>query len=82
MNIEIYTTQTCPYCARAKALLQKEGLSYSEIDVSTDADKASEMVERSGQRTVPQIFIDGKSIGGFTELVKLNGAGELLAVPA
>ena len=78
MNIEMYTTQTCPYCASAKALLQKEGLEYTEIDVSTDADKAREMVERSGRRTVPQIFLDGQSIGGFTELLKLNGAGELV----
>lgn len=78
MNIEMYTTQTCAYCIRAKALLKKMDLDYSEIDVSTDADKASEMVKRSGRQTVPQIFLDGKSIGGFTELAKLNSAGELV----
>ena len=78
MNIEIYTSQTCAYCTNAKALLKKEGFDYSEIDVSKDADKAREMVKRSGRQTVPQIFIDGMSIGGFTELVKLNGAGELV----
>ena len=78
MNIEMYTTQTCPYCVNAKALLKQKGLEYTEIDVSKDADKAKEMVERSGYQTVPQIFIDGESIGGFTELIKLNGAGALV----
>jgi glutaredoxin 3 len=78
MTIEMYTSQPCAYCVNAKALLNQKGLDYSEIDISTDANKASEMVKRSGRQTVPQIFIDGKSIGGFTELAKLNGAGELV----
>lgn len=78
MNIEMYTTQTCPYCVRAKSLLKQKGLDYAEIDVSKDADKVSEMIERSGLKTVPQIFIDGQSIGGFMELAELNGAGELV----
>ena len=78
MTIEVYTSQPCAYCVNAKALLKQKGLDFSEIDISTDADKASEMVERSGRQTVPQIFIDGKSIGGFTELAKLNSTGELV----
>ena len=78
MTIEMYTSQTCAYCVNAKALLKQKGLDYSEIDISTDADRASEMIKRSGNQTVPQIFIDGKSIGGFTELAKLNSTGELV----
>ena len=78
MTIEMYTSQPCSYCVNAKALLQQKGLDYREIDISTDADKANEMIERTGNQTVPQIFIDGKSIGGFTELAKLNSTGELV----
>ena len=78
MNIEIYTTKTCAYCVRAKSLLKNIGLAYTETDVSTDTDKAIEIAKRSGQRTVPQIFIDGRSIGGFTELAQLNRAGQLI----
>ena len=78
MTIEMYTSQPCSYCVNAKALLNQKGLDYKEIDISTDADKANEMIERSGNQTVPQIFIDGKSIGGFTELAKLNSTGKLV----
>lgn len=78
MTIEMYTSQPCAYCVNAKALLKQKGLDYSEVDISTDADKANEMIERSGNQTVPQIFIDGKSIGGFLELVKLNSTGVLV----
>ena len=78
MSIEIYTSKSCSYCVQAKALLKKSGLEYKEIDVSKDFDKVQEMVERSGRRTVPQIFIEGKPIGGFTELAKLNSIGELV----
>jgi len=78
MNIEMYTSQTCGYCTNARALLKKEGLQYTEIDVSQDSNKIIEMVKRSGRRIVPQIFIDGQSIGGFTELAELNGSGELI----
>jgi len=77
MDIEIYTTKTCAYCVRAKSLLKNIGLDFTETDLSTDTDKAIEIAERSGQKTVPQIFIDGRSIGGFTELTELNAAGEL-----
>ena len=78
MNIELYTSQSCAYCVRAKALLKQNSLDYSEFDISMDTDKANEMVERSGRQTVPQIFIDGKSIGGFTELAKINSDGKLI----
>ena len=63
-NIEVYTKEWCPYCAKAKALLKSKGLSYREIDVTSDETLQQEMVERSGRRTVPQVFLDGESIGG------------------
>ena len=78
MTVEMYTSQPCSYCVNAKTLLKQKGLDYTEIDISTDTDKANEMIERSGNQTVPQIFIDGRSIGGFTELAKLNSTGELV----
>jgi|APSaa5957512535_1039671.scaffolds.fasta_scaffold71670_2 GrxC family glutaredoxin len=73
MNIvEIYTKWTCGYCHMAKALLNKEGIEFEEIDVTMDQDKRAEMIERSGRQTVPQIFIKNESIGGYTELAKLS----------
>ena len=76
-QIEIYSTQQCPYCVRAKALLNAKGLDYEEIDVSVDQQIMQYMVERSGQRTVPQIFIDGESVGGFQQLAMLDSLGKL-----
>ena len=77
-KIEIYTTPTCPYCFAAKRLLDKKKLAYEEIDVSRDPNKRGEMVKRSnGGRTVPQIFINGSSIGGSDELYRLNVEGKL-----
>ena len=70
-HIEIYTSRTCGYCYAAKSLLNERGLTYIEIDVTFDDEKRREMMERSKQRTVPQIFIDGKSIGGYRELARL-----------
>jgi len=76
-NIQIYSTQQCPYCVRAKALLQTKGLSYEEIDVSNDINMMQEMITRSGNRSIPQVFIDGDSVGGYLELTQLNAAGKL-----
>lgn len=70
-HIEIYTSRTCGYCYAAKSLLNEHGLAYTEIDVTFDNEKRQEMMERSKQRTVPQIFINGKSIGGYRDLAKL-----------
>ena len=78
MIIEMYTSQNCSFCTSAKTLLKQKKLNYREIDVSTDSRKVSEMIDRSGQRTVPQIFINGKLIGGFTELAKIHRAGGLV----
>ena len=71
-QIEVYSTGNCPWCVRAKSLLRAKGLDFEEIDISTDQARAMEMIERSGRRTVPQIFIDDKPIGGFDELSKMD----------
>jgi len=76
-KIEIYTTQVCGYCVLAKNLLDQKGLVYEEIDVTEDATRRSWLVETTGLRTVPQIFIDGEAIGGYDDLVILNESGEL-----
>lgn len=77
-TIEVYTKFLCPYCTRAKALLEKKGADYREIDVSMDRAGFDAMVERAGGRhTVPQIFIDGRHIGGSDDLAALDARGEL-----
>ena len=76
--IEIYTTRYCPYCNAAKALLKRKGVTFSEIDVSRDRGRRSEMVHRAnGSMTVPQIFIGTVHIGGCDELHALERAGKL-----
>jgi glutaredoxin 3 len=77
-HVEIYTQWGCPYCSRAKALFDAKGVTYTEYDVTMGGPKKAEMVERApGSRTVPQIFIDGKHIGGCDDLMALNAKGEL-----
>lgn len=76
-EIIVYSTPVCPYCDRAKALLQRKGVTYQEIRVDLDEAKRIEMMERSGRRTVPQIFINGQSIGGFDDLYALEQQGRL-----
>jgi glutaredoxin 3 len=77
-KIEIYTQFMCPYCARAEALLTRKGVAYEEIDVTMDAPRRAEMRARSGGRnSVPQVFIDGKHIGGSDDLAALDAAGGL-----
>ena len=71
-QVIIYTKDYCPYCASAKALLQDKGVSFTEIDVTYDSDLHAEMVERSGRRTVPQIFIRGVHVGGYDDLSALE----------
>ena len=76
--VEIYTTQTCPYCQAAKQLLRKKAVSYTEIDVGRDPGLRAAMTRRAGGgRTVPQIFIDGTHIGGCDDLYALDDAGGL-----
>lgn len=77
-KIEIYTTRICPYCVRAKALFKKKNVSFEEIDVSDDEALRAAMTERAGGvRSVPQIFIDGKHIGGCDDLYALDRANGL-----
>jgi glutaredoxin 3 len=77
-EIEIYTTPWCLYCWRAKHLLKQKGLAFTEVDLWQEADRRAEMVERAGGRTtVPQLFLDGRSIGGSEELAALEASGEL-----
>ena len=77
-TVEIYTTPYCPYCVRAKALLQRKGVSFSETDVSGDSALRDAMIERAGgSYTVPQIFIDDRHIGGCDDLYALDGQGGL-----
>jgi glutaredoxin 3 len=82
-KIEIYTTDFCPYCSRAKALLEKKGVTYQEYDAPHGSDARRRAIENSGGRTtVPQIFINGQSIGGSDDLVALDRAGKLDALLA
>lgn len=77
-KIEIYTTPTCPFCIRAKALLRAQNAPFTEIDVARDPDLRSAMTQRAGgRRTVPQIFIGGRHIGGCDDLMALDRAGKL-----
>ena len=76
-RVEVYTTVSCGYCVRAKQLLSRLSIAYREVDVTQDHDKRDWLVSTTGQRTVPQIFIDGRSIGGYTELAALERAGGL-----
>jgi glutaredoxin 3 len=76
-RIKIYTTPICPYCVRAKALLKKKGANFEEIDVLMNRGAREEMERKSGQRTVPQIFIDETHVGGSDDLQALDSKGAL-----
>lgn len=77
-RVEIYTTMLCPYCWRAKKLLEERGVPYHEVDVMTDGKLRAEMRQRAGGRTsVPQVFINGEHVGGCDELYALDRAGKL-----
>ncbi len=76
--VKIYTTGMCPYCVRAKALLDRKGVDYEEVDVMMDLDARRDMQSRSGgARTVPQIFIGQTHVGGCDELYALESKGAL-----
>jgi glutaredoxin 3 len=81
--VEVYTTRYCPYCVRAKTLLERKGVTFTEIDVSGNAELRGIMVQRAhGRMTVPQIFIGSTHVGGSDELHALERAGELDALLA
>ena len=80
-RVEIYTKFFCPYCARAKRLLDEKNVTYEEYEISGGGEKREEMMQRSGGRhTVPQIFIDGRHVGGSDDLAALEREGELDAL--
>ena len=80
-KIEIYSSLFCPYCTRARRLLDQKGVEYSDIDVIADTSKRSEMIRRAGGRTsVPQIFIGETHVGGCEELYALERQGKLDAL--
>ncbi len=77
-NVTIYTTMMCPYCYRAKALLDKKGVTFREIDVGMDADLRRQMMQKAGgAHTVPQIFVGDTHVGGCDELYALEASGKL-----
>ncbi|MEO1581265.1 MAG: glutaredoxin 3 [Pseudomonadota bacterium] len=77
-QITVYSKDYCPYCAAAKALLERKGVEFEVIDVSADQAQLSRMLERSsGRRTVPQIFIDELHVGGFDDLSTMDRDGKL-----
>ena len=76
-KVQIYTKRVCPYCTSAKILFQKKGVAYEEIDVENDDARRVWLVEVTGQRTVPQIFVDGRPLGGFTDVDALDKQGRL-----
>ncbi|MBF0294735.1 MAG: glutaredoxin 3 [Magnetococcales bacterium] len=77
-KIVIYSTTVCPYCVRAKQLLTRKGVNYEEINLDKQPERRDEMVQKAGgRRTVPQIFIDGRHIGGCDDLHALDKDGQL-----
>ena len=74
-NIEVYSKEWCPYCKKAKAFLKSKGLDFIEYDIKKE-NKMEEMQERTGNKTVPQIIINEKSIGGYDEMIALQKSGE------
>jgi glutaredoxin 3 len=77
-KVEMYTTAWCPYCARARAVLDKKGVAYTNIDVEDEPARRAEMVRRAhGRTSVPQIFIDGEHIGGCDDMMALDRTGLL-----
>ncbi len=76
-RVRMYTTLICPYCIRAKMLLKAKGVAFEEIDVGSNHELRAWLVQETGRRTVPQIFINEESIGGFDEMRALDVRGEL-----
>jgi glutaredoxin 3 len=75
--VTIYSTRVCPYCVRAKALLDDKHVAYTEVLVDQDPERRVEMMQKSGRRTVPQIFVGDRHVGGFEDLYALDRSGGL-----
>lgn len=76
-RVVMYTTMICPYCVRAKHLLQNKGVDFEEVRIDTDREQMRIMMERSRRHTVPQIFIDDYHVGGFDDIATMEARGEL-----
>ncbi|MBL0278686.1 MAG: glutaredoxin 3 [Anaeromyxobacter sp.] len=76
-TITVYTKDNCPYCVRAKALLKRKGVAFEEIAVEGRDDLRTWLVEATGQRTVPQVFVGERSLGGYSDLAALDQQGAL-----
>lgn len=76
-KVEVYTTDYCPYCVRAKDLLKSKGVAFEEKVMTTQEERIALMERANGRRTVPQIFINGEGIGGYDDLAALNAKGDL-----
>ena len=77
VDIVMYSRATCPYCLAARSLLKSKELEWSEISIDDEPQRREEMIERSGRRTVPQVFIGEHHVGGFDDLNAANQSGEL-----
>ena len=76
-KVQVYSKKNCPFCVRAKALLDRKGISYEEIDAEGNDELRTWLAEASGQKTVPQIFVDGRPLGGFSDIDALDKQGKL-----
>jgi glutaredoxin 3 len=76
-QVTLYTTEACPFCTSAKALLAKRGIAYEEINLARDPDSRAKLQEKTGMFTFPQILIGDQALGGFTELLAADRAGRL-----
>ncbi len=79
-NVLIYATPSCPYCMAAKSLLRAKGAEFLEVDISGDEAQQEDMIRRTGRRSVPQIFIGARHVGGFDDLSALDQQGKLDAL--
>jgi glutaredoxin 3 len=79
-DVKVYSKKSCPFCVRAKALLDRKGIEYQEIDAEHDDALRTWLVETTGQRTVPQIFVGDRSLGGFSDIDALDREGKLDAI--
>ena len=77
LDVVMYSTGYCPYCSRAKELLESKGVVYTDIRVDEHPEKREEMIAKSQRRTVPQIFINGHAIGGYDDMYALDQTGQL-----
>ena len=76
-NIKIYSKQWCSYCANAKRLLETRGFDFEDLDITQDPALETQLINQTGQRTVPQVFVEDRFVGGFVELARLVSSGKL-----